>query len=332
VKISVAPEKQRRLTLAVRIPGWTRNEVVPSDLYKFADTNTKPVTLKVNGKPVKFKTENGYANLDRNWQAGDTVELNLPMPIRRVVANTKVKADVGRVALERGPIVYCAEWPDNPNGKVRQLVLPATETFTTQFEPQLLNGVEVIKGHALGANGAPQSFTAIPYYAWANRGKGEMNVWFRDSTNTPTGDLKPTIASTSRVTLSHPGADPENINDQKSPNGFANGETVGFFHWWPRKGGSEWVQYDFAKPTKVSAVDVYWFDDTGRGECRVPQSWKLLYRENGEWKPVTSVGGFGRASDKLNRTTFDPVTTDGLRLDIQLQTNWSAGIYEWRVE
>lgn len=332
VKITVAPEKKKRFTLAVRIPGWTRGEVVPSDLYKFAETNTEPVTLKVNGQAVKFKTENGYANLAREWQTGDTVELNLPMPVRRVVANAKVKADVGRVALERGPIVYCAEWPDNPNGKVRQLVLPATEKFTTQFEPQLLNGVEVIQGRALGANGTEQAFTAIPYYAWANRGKGEMNVWFRDSTNAPAGDVKPTIASRSHVTLSHPGTHPDTINDQIIPSGFDNGQETDFFHWWPRKGGSEWVQYDFAAPAKVGAVEVYWFDDTGRGECRVPQSWKLLYRANGEWKPVTGGSDFGCATDKFNRTTFTPVTTDGLRLEIQLQPNWSAGLYEWRVE
>jgi hypothetical protein len=77
---------------------------------------------------------------------------------------------------------------------------------------------------------------------------------------------------------------------------------------------------------------VYWFDDTGRGECRVPQAWKLLYRDRGAWRPVANAGEYGCAADKLNRTTFTPVTTDGLRLELQLQTNWSAGIYEWRVE
>jgi hypothetical protein len=174
-------------------------------------------------------------------------------------------------------------------------------------------------------------FTAIPYYAWANRGKGEMIVWLRDTTNTLPGDLPPTIASTSRVTLSHPGTNPKAINDQLEPNGFSDDSEVGFFHWWPRKGGSEWVQYDFQKPAKGSAVDVYWFDDTGRGECRVPESWKLLYSENGEWKPVSGASEYGCAAGRNNHTMFTPVTTDGLRIEIQLQTNWSAGIYEWSV-
>jgi len=179
VKISVAPEKKTSFTLALRIPGWARGEVLPGDLYHFADTNSEPVTLKVNGKNVKFQVENGYAKLDRKWKAGDVVELNLPMPIRRVVANGQVKADAGRVALQRGPVVFCAEWADNPDGQVRGLILPDAQPLTASFAPALLNGVETIKGRVLNANKVEQDFTAIPYYAWANRGKGEMAVWLK---------------------------------------------------------------------------------------------------------------------------------------------------------
>ena len=177
VKITVAPEKRSKFTLAVRIPGWARNEPIPGDLYRFADTNTEPVTLAINGRNVKFSVENGYANLSRSWKPGDVVELNLPMPVRRVLANPNVAADVGRVALQRGPIVFCAEWPDNPDGKVIDLTLPDDQLLRAKFEPRLLNGVEVIKGHALNADKQEQDFTAIPYYAWANRGPGEMTVW-----------------------------------------------------------------------------------------------------------------------------------------------------------
>ena len=104
VKITVAPEKKSSFTIAIRIPGWARDEVVPERLYRFADTNSEPVTLQLNGKDVTFKVENGYAKLNRKWQTGDVMELNLPMPVRRVVANDKVKADAGRVALQRGPV------------------------------------------------------------------------------------------------------------------------------------------------------------------------------------------------------------------------------------
>ncbi|HEV2320659.1 MAG TPA: glycoside hydrolase family 127 protein, partial [Verrucomicrobiae bacterium] len=177
VKITLAPEKKTRFALAVRIPGWARNEPLPSDLYRFADTNTEPVTLTINGKAAKLKTRNGYAILRRLWKPGDVVDLNLPMPVRRVLANPNVKADAGRVALQRGPIVFCAEWPDNPDGKVLDLTLRDNQALTAQFDAQLLNGVEVIKGRALNADNQQQIFTAIPYFAWANRGPGQMAVW-----------------------------------------------------------------------------------------------------------------------------------------------------------
>ncbi|MGH7942255.1 MAG: glycoside hydrolase family 127 protein [Limisphaerales bacterium] len=177
VKIIVASENKSRFTLAVRIPGWARNEPVPGDLYRFADTNPEPVTLAINGKAVKFKLENGYAKLRRSWRPGDVVELHLPMPVRRVLANSNVKADRGRVALQRGPIVFCAEWPDNPGGKVLDLTLPDKQRLTAHFDSQLLNGVEVINGRALNADKKEQDFTAIPYFAWANRGPGQMTVW-----------------------------------------------------------------------------------------------------------------------------------------------------------
>ena len=100
------------------MPGWTRDQAVPSDLYRFIDHPNEPVTLKVNGEEVPVTLEKGYVALTRNWKDGDTIELNLPMPARRVAANEAVQADRGRVALQRGPIVYCLESPDNP-GRAR---------------------------------------------------------------------------------------------------------------------------------------------------------------------------------------------------------------------
>jgi hypothetical protein len=187
VKITVAPERKSKFTIAVRIPGWARNEPVPGDLYHFLKgASEEPVTLKVNGKNVPIKLARGYVRLSRSWKNGDVVELNLPMPVEQVLASQDVKADRSRIALQRGPIVFCAEWPDNPNGKVRNLMLPRDQSFLAAFEPALLNGVETITGKSVtvskDANGAvvktEQPFKAIPYFTWANRGKGEMAVWF----------------------------------------------------------------------------------------------------------------------------------------------------------
>ena len=151
----------------------------------------QPVTLKVNGQNVPIKLDKGFVSLNRSWNPGDVIELNLPMPVRRVVANENVPADRGRVALQRGPIVFCAEWPDTPNGKVSKLLLPDDQPLTTRFDPALLNGVQVIEGK--GFNVATnefknsfkrlQDFKAIPYFAWANRGPGEMIVWIATSEN-----------------------------------------------------------------------------------------------------------------------------------------------------
>jgi hypothetical protein len=90
------------------------------------------------------------------------------------------------------------------------------------------------------------------------------------------------------------------------------------------------VEYEFRQPSKVSAVEIYWFDDTGRGHCRVPRSWQLLWRDGDEWKPVASAGDYGVAKDRFNEVRFDPVTTDALRIEVQLQPQFSGGILEWR--
>ena len=183
---------------------------------------------------------------------------------------------------------------------------------------------------AMSYHVAEQDFLAIPYYAWAHRGEGEMVVWL------PRGEsaAKPlpgrTIASTSRITVSR-GGDVAALNDQYEPKD-SNDHSNRFFHWWPRKGTEEWVQYDFKRKEKISAVEVYWFDDTGRGECRIPESWRLMYREGDLWKPVANASPFGVAKDTFNRTTFEPVETNGLRLVVQLPPNFSTGIHEWRVE
>jgi DUF1680 family protein len=184
VRITIEPEATSAWTLLLRIPGWARDEAVPGGLYRFADNLKEKPTLKVNGKAVVLALDKGFARVRRDWKKGDVIELNLPMPVRRVVAHEAVKDDAGKVALERGPLVYCAEWPDN-GGRVLNLALPEGRPLRAEFQPDLLNGVAVIKGEATAAAKDPdgqtaakkQPFLAIPYYAWAHRGPGEMAVW-----------------------------------------------------------------------------------------------------------------------------------------------------------
>ena len=156
-------------TLMIRIPGWARNQPVPSDLFTFEDAPPPRPTLKVNGEEVRLELTNGYASVERNWAAGDRVILELPMKVRRIRANNKVAAKEGLVALQYGPVVYCAEEVDNETDVLEAVLGPDAE-FTTTFRPDLLGGVNMIEGGKL---------KMVPYYTWANREIGKMNVWFR---------------------------------------------------------------------------------------------------------------------------------------------------------
>jgi DUF1680 family protein len=338
VKMTVTPDAAGDFTIYVRIPGWAHNEAMPGDLYRFLDKADEPAVLKVNGRPVSLKLDKGYVALNRKWAKGDVIELLMPMPVRRVVANEQVAADRGRVALQRGPVVYCAEWPDNPNGHVRNLVLPDSVPLRAEFKSNLLNGVEIVTGKALALaydekgnlTRSDQDFTAIPYYAWANRGRGQMVVWIPNSGSSARPMPYPTVASTSKVSASPSRMNPRAINDGEEP--ASSSDATSYFDWWPRKGTTEWVEYAFEKPATVSETEVYWFDDTGRGEVRVPKSWRVLYRDGAEWKPVENAEPYSVEKDRYNRVTFKPVTTGGLRLEVTSQTTWSAGIQEWKAK
>ncbi len=327
VKMTITPDQPGPFRVKVRIPGWARNQAVPSDLYRYVDTVSAPVTIKVNRRPIVMRLDKGYAIIDRVWRPGDTIELNLPMPVRRVVANDQVSADRGRVALERGPILYAVEWADNPDAKVRNLVLPRDSKLTAEFRPALLKGVEVVEGQAvaLAYDGQgkvlkkQQPFTAIPYYAWANRGRGPMTVWLPETDAV----AKPAPFLTPKITSSPSRRSPLTVND---------GDESTSFDWWPKKGSTEWVQYAFDKPSTISTADAYWFDDTGHGEVRVPASWRILYLDGSEWKPVDSTSPYAVEKDKYNAVAFKPVTTTALRIEVTMQSGWSAGLEEWRVK
>ena len=359
VRITLTPDQARAFTVNVRIPGWAREQPVPGDLYRFADKPADKPTLRVNGAAVAVAVmPDGYVPIKRTWGPGDVITLNLPMPVRRIVAHEKVAADRDRVALQRGPIVYAAEWPDNPNGKVRNIVLPDTSAMTTEFRADLLNGVSIVKGRALGLSfdekgavqKAEQPFLAIPYATWANRGRGQMAVWLARTDTAARPTPYPTIAMTSTLTNSQSTKNIRNIIDGEEPR--ASNDSTSYFDWWPRNGcpatpppppaagapprarcsDAEWIEMAFARPSAISETQVYWFDDTGRGGVRVPKSWRLLYKDGNDWKPVEAAGEYGVAKDAYNAVRFKPVTTSGLRIELVMQPNVSAGVQEWKVK
>ena len=349
VRIALTPERPRPFTVYVRIPGWAREQPVPSDLYGYADPPAPPPTVAVNGRRVPLTLLDGYVALTRIWAPGDAIALTLPMPVRRVVAHEKVESDRNRVALQRGPIVYAAEWPDDPNGKVRNIVLPDANAMTTEFRADLLNGVSIVKGRAVGlsldAQGAVQKarqpFVAIPYATWANRGRGQMAVWLARTESAARPTPYPTLATTSTLAHSPSSKNIRNIIDAEEPR--ASNDASSYFDWWPRNGcpatqpgrpcsDGEWIEMAFAKPATVSEAQIYWFDDTGRGGVRVPRSWRLLYKNGEAWKPVVTTAEYTTARDGYNTVRFTPVMTSALRVELVMQPGFSAGVQEWKVK
>jgi len=339
IRLTLHPEpEEMKMTLNLRIPGWAQGRPIAGDLYRYLNHESANISVKVNGEAIPLKMKNGFTQIQRTWHANDAVELEIPMLIRRAVAHDSVRADIGRVALERGPIVFCAEWPDHDGGHVRNLLLPDNADLTTEFLADRLRGIQIIRGKATGyyldqnekLEKRERELQAIPYYAWAHRGKGEMTVWFarNETVVQPVG--QPTLASTSQVQASF-GKNPQAVNDLLEPVSSIDHE-VPYFHWWPHKGTTEWIQYDFKKPEEVSTVKVYWFDDTGMGECRVPKSWRVLYLEEGKWRPMYTPGSYGIQKDRFNEVVFETVRTTSLRLEIQSQEGWAGGIHEWKVK
>ena len=272
VKAGTAPGSQ----LAVRIPGWAKGEAVPGRLYRFADTQSAKVTATLNGKPLNVaSTTDGYIILPGTVSAGDTVKLDLPMPVRKVVSNPGVMDNRGKVAYQRGPLVYCFEGSDQAVKEVFSTV--AGSEGTAKPVSDTLGGItpiavtaNAVKRVGLGGVtlGDSLTLTGIPYATWANRGASSMAVWLPGSIDAAEAPALPTIAKMAKVRASF-GANPSAVNDQKDP-AKSNDHNHPFYHYWPHKGTAEWLEYTFPKAIELGSVGVYWFDDTGIGECRLP--------------------------------------------------------------
>ena len=175
VRITISPEVKSKFALRVRIPGWAQNKPLPGNLYAYENSMEKAPQLFVNNEIADYSIENGYAVLSREWNEGDEIRLSLPMEVRTVRANNLVEADRGKLAVERGPIVYCVEEIDNSN--IDNVTVSGKTQFTTDFQADLLTGIQVVKASGESKN---ESFTAIPYYVWNNRGANKMTVWLKD--------------------------------------------------------------------------------------------------------------------------------------------------------
>jgi hypothetical protein len=199
ISIKVVQNKAKAFNMLVRIPGWVQNQVVPSDLYSFSDDILSDYEVTVNGQPVRGELQNGYLVINRNWKKNDVVRIHFDMPVRTVIANPRVSDDRGRVAVERGPLVYCAEWSDNNGINPHHVMLGKVQTssFKLQENYPVLNSEGNDKAFCVTAISVPAQeaqidedgrlsakdvrVTLIPYYAWNHRGPGKMDVWLARS-------------------------------------------------------------------------------------------------------------------------------------------------------
>ena len=339
ITVSVDQNAAGQFAMKIRIPGWVRNQVVPSNLYQYTDGKRLGYTVTVNGSVVGAISADGYYTIDRRWKKGDKVQIHFDMEPRTVRANNKVEADRGMVSIERGPIVYCAEHPDNSFDIMGALInqnpqftlgkgeIAGTPVQTLTTSAQTLNFNKQGKLEA-----QDQTLTLIPYYAWCHRGSGKMRVWLPQDLNATNPSQPETLASQSKVTSSTERMPALSaINDRLVPKD-ENDRSVPYTHWWPKKDCTEWLGYEFPQEATVQSATVYWYDDGPWGGCRVPQSWRILYQDQqGQWQPVTGADGYPTDKGAACTVNFDPVKTKALRLEVTLPADNATGLFEWSI-
>lgn len=348
IRVSVTPESAQRFALRFRIPGWAMNAPVPTDLYTF--TSQAPhYTITVNGKEIKPDIKGGYATILRTWEKGDKVELHFPMVVRRVKSHEKVIDNLGKLAIERGPVMFCLEGKDQADSTVFNKYIPDNTEISSSYESGLLNGVVVLTGTAkeVGKDGIVSDvpFKAIPYSTWNNRGADQMAVWIPEVVEKARPTPEPTIASKAKtMTIQAPiqkdapeSASVESyawgVNDQWEPKSSSDFSKP-YHYWWLRFGSKETIAYAFDQPYTVSNVQVYWLDfDHYDGNFRVPESWKLFYKdETNRWKEVEALTNYSVKKDCYNSLDFKAIKTTGLKIEAKLQKGVSGGVIEWKVK
>ncbi|MBN1900437.1 glycoside hydrolase family 127 protein [Candidatus Sumerlaeota bacterium] len=327
IRIAIDAKNPADFSLLLRIPSWCENW-----------------NAKLNGVKIENpKIEKGYLIITRKWEKDDYINLYVDMPVQRIQSHPNVKSNQGRIALQRGPIIYCVESCDHSEN-VYSLSLPRHAELKTEFRPDISCGVVVIKAKAQMLENESVSdglyfpvkskikeieMTAIPYFAWDNREPGEMLVWIPEylnlTRNSTMGNAVPKASHCNpgdSVFAICDGVEPKNSSDVSVPR----------FTWWDHKGTKEWIQYDFRTPRKISACEIYWFDDEpAGGGCRIPESFRILYRQGENWEPVPHLEKLSPEKDRLQKITFSPLQANGIKIEAQLKNGFSGGVIEWKV-
>jgi len=308
VSFALSPEKPVLFTFALRVP-----DRIDSKLYTAEPNVSGQYTIKVNGERIAASFSDGYARITRIWKAGDVVDFDFPMPVQKIRCDTRVTANKGRIAFQRGPIVYSFEQIDNRT-PLAQLILDSGDSFLPFWKADLCDGLFAIRG----SNGA----VAVPNFARLNRGAGKATVWMVEDA-AKAGLHKGVFAKTS-VSYNRKEMSLLAVNDIEVTN--SN------FDFWPHLATKEWIRYDFKEDTDVAKCAIVWFDDKAqKGNCRYPAAWTLhALQRDGSWMPLTESRI--PVTNGWDEVSFAPVRTRALRLDVQLPSGFSAGVREWKVE
>ncbi len=355
ITIKIGENKAGIFGLKIRIPGWVKGQPVPSDLYYYTDGKLLGYAITVNGRKAEGTvTSDGYFTVSRQWKSGDVVHVHFDMGVRTVRANNQVAADRGQVAIERGPVVYAAEWPDN-KFNIMNVLVNQHPTFTTGTMPyatfiadSLKNKLTQYQGQCIGTLTTPAqtltfgedgrlatkdvSLKLIPYFAWAHRGNGNMKVWLPQDVSAARPTTPATLASQAKVEFSVKLGAKGSVNDGLVPQN-ADDRTIPYCHWWPKTGTTEWVTYTFPEAKAVQTATVYWYDDQPWGGCSVPTSWQILYQDaQDNWQPVSGADAYPVKRGAPCIVNFTPIKTKALRLQFRMPADKSCGIFEWSVK
>ncbi len=341
ITIEVTPKADgEEFTLWLRVPTWCGEQFVPGELYHFDDLEASAAVVRVNGRKVRSEVVDGFLPVRRAWSAGDVVELDLPMPVRFSVADERVEADRNRVCVTRGPLVYCAEEPDNEYNVSSYFVKSENQSSSSvdEFTSGVLAAIPTINLVASSASADGESeadLTLIPYYAWNNRGDNmAMNVWFARDAETARNGMVMTVGNIAEVKASHTNSsdDVYAVADGKQPK-TSHDTSIPRWTSWSQKGKEQWLEVKLKSEQDVEAVSVYWYDD--KGGVQLPVAWSIDYMCDGKWveyKPYVT-DHFGVDADKYNMVhPAAPVKTDMLRLKMKPKADATVGILELTVE
>jgi uncharacterized protein len=350
VQLTLNGDANARFAVRLRIPTWISNRFVPGELYhyvNFSNENSRnrdeAVRLFVNDEPLEFSVDRGFATIEREWSPGDQIRLELPMPVRANACRDEVEADRGRIALSRGPLVYCAESADNTQHVYNYMAPPDGDLTAAQVKKLMIAGHEttaiIINARLLDSDGEskPVLLTLIPYYAWNNRGVGSMAVWLPDNLDTlRRGALaihdnakrfKSALATHTfeqdRTAAMIDGRLPINSFDQTIPRWTS----------WPECGKSQSIDYELAAPIDLRSVEVYWYDD--RGGVQIPQRWELEIWQDDTWRPfpLYNTDSYGVDRDQFNVVhPAYPLKVDRLRMRVWPRQDAAAGVLEFVVQ